>query len=119
MRARKAAPRRKLAAPAGDDPRFQRVVDAFASEPGVTQGRMMASLGLKVDGRIFAMSVRGALVVKLPRERVDALVGSRRGTRFDPRRDGRVMKEWVALEGDEASWVALAREAYRFARGAG
>lgn len=79
---------------------------------------MMASLGLKVDGKIFAMLVRGELVVKLPRERVDALAGSGRGRRFDPRGDGRLMKEWLVLEGPEPSWLDLTREAYRFVGGA-
>jgi hypothetical protein len=96
---------------------FERVVHAFAGDQDVTTGTMMASLGLKVNGRIFAMLVRGRLVVKLPRARVDELVKARRGSRFDPRRDGRLMKEWIVLKGESLPWVDIAHEAYRFVKG--
>jgi len=39
---------------------------------------------LSVNGKIFAMLVRGKLVVKLPKQRVDELVAARVGTYFDP-----------------------------------
>jgi hypothetical protein len=75
----------------------------------------MASYGLRVGGKIFAMMVRGRFVAKLPRARVDALVAAGQGDRFDPGH-GRVMKEWISVaEGDE-DWLALAREAYRFVK---
>lgn len=92
------------------DPRFATVVKAFAKDDDVTSGRMFAAMGLKVHGKIFAMHVKGALVVKLPRERVDAIVRAKRGEPFDPGH-GRLMKEWVSMAGHEASWLALAREA--------
>jgi hypothetical protein len=38
---------------------FQRVINAFAGDPQVTSGKMMGSVGLKVNGRIFAMLVKG------------------------------------------------------------
>ncbi len=116
-------PRRTRRAPSrsstesGEDPRFAPVIEAFARDRRVTSGRMMASLGLKVDGKIFAMLVRGSLVVKLPRERVTELVSSGRGHQFDPRGDGRLMKEWVVLEGTEPPWLEVARDAYRFVAG--
>jgi len=100
------------------NPRFAEVIEAFARDRRVSSGKMMASVGLKVDGKIFAMLVRGSLVVKLPRERVAELVDAGRGRQFDPRRDGRLMKEWVVLEGSEPPWVEVAREAYRFVAGA-
>jgi hypothetical protein len=93
------------------------VIDAFARDRGVTSGTMMASVGLKVGGKIFAMLVRGDLVVKLPRERVTELVDADLGRQFDPRRDGRLMKEWVVLAGDDLPWVEVAREAYDFVGG--
>jgi hypothetical protein len=55
-------------------------------------------------------------VVKLPRQRVDELIGSGEGERFDPGH-GRLMKEWVTI-GPECGrlWVALAEEALGFVR---
>jgi TfoX/Sxy family transcriptional regulator of competence genes len=94
------------------------VVEAFSRDRRVTSGKMMASFGLRIGGKIFAMLVRGDLVVKLPRERVDALVAAGRGHAFDPRRDGRLMREWLVFQGNDPSWVDLAREAYAFVGGA-
>jgi hypothetical protein len=92
------------------------VIAAFAKDPHVTAGKMMASLGLKVNGKIFAMFVRTKFVAKLPKARIDELVAAGLGVRFDPRRDGRGMKEWIELSGDQPPWVALAKEAHAFVR---
>lgn len=78
---------------------------------------MFGSMGLKVGGKVFAMLVKGRLVVKLPKERVEALVASGGGEYFDPGH-GRIMKEWVAVEPGNGDWQSLAREAKHFvARG--
>jgi hypothetical protein len=97
------------------DPRFVPVVKAFAKDRRVTSGgKSFGSSGLKVDGKLFAMiSSRGLFVVKLPRKRVDQLVQLGSGRPFDPGH-GRLMKEWVELDGAEASWIGLAREARAF-----
>jgi hypothetical protein len=95
------------------DPKFAPVAAAFAKNPRVTSGKMMSSFGLRVNGKIFAMFARGAFVAKLPRERVDELVGARKGKHFDPGH-GRLMKEWISIPGDTESWVTLAKEAYAF-----
>lgn len=96
---------------------FGRVVAAFAGDPRVeppaSVRRAFGSNGLKVDGRIFAMLVRGALVVKLARERVAELVHAGDGTPFVSG-GGRVMKEWVMLEKPTTSWLELALEARTF-----
>jgi hypothetical protein len=56
----------------------------------------------------------GAFVVKLPKPRVDALVASGDGERFDPGH-GRLMKEWIAIEPtSDVEWLPLAREALTF-----
>ena len=99
----------------GLDPGFRRIVEAFAGDPSVTFGKMMASPGLKVNGKIFAMLSRGRFVAKLPRPRVDALVAAGTGERFDPGH-GRIMKEWIVVSSGEEAWLELAREAYRFVR---
>jgi hypothetical protein len=61
------------------------------------------------------MLVRGRLVLKLPAPRVDALIASGAGQRYEPG-PGRPMKEWVSLEPASAddSWLPLAREALDF-----
>ena len=101
--------------------RFATLVSALAAEPGVevptdapgAEGRFGAA-GLKVNGKIFAMLVRGHLVLKLPRGRVDALVEAGQGERFDPGR-GRLMKEWLVLDDQsDLDWQHLAREALTF-----
>ncbi len=98
--------------------RFADLVGEFLNYPGVTppqEGKKFGSSGLKIRGKIFAMLVRGHLVVKLPRARVDALVASGDGERFDPRHDGRPMKEWLTLAPtSEVAWALLAREAMEF-----
>lgn len=61
------------------------------------------------------MLSRSQLVVKLPRERVEALSASGDGEPFDPRRDSRRMREWLALfPTSEIDWLPLAREALEF-----
>ena len=100
------------------DAGFQAVVDAFAAERDVTQGKMMSSYGLKVRGKIFAMFGKGRFVVKLPKIRVDQIVSEGNGERFDPGH-GRVMKEWVVVRDGTVDWVEIAREAYGFVNSLG
>lgn len=104
--------------PLTPDERFAAIVAALLNEPGVTPpqpGRSFGSNGLKAGGKIFAMLTGGRLVLKLPRGRVDALIAAGQGTHFDPRKNGRVMKEWFALEpSSHEDWLLLAREALAF-----
>jgi hypothetical protein len=101
--------------------RFATIVETLVGEPGVTppaaeaeSNRKFGANGLKVDTKIFAMLVRGKLVVKLPRERVDSLIAAHHGEPFD-RGQGRPMKEWVTVPpASDADWLALAREAMAF-----
>jgi hypothetical protein len=99
------------------DPRLAKVVAAFARERGVTYGgKGFGSSALKVNGSIFAMmDAHGTFVVKLPKERVAALVTAGKGNCFDAGK-GRPMKEWLAVRTPPKSWLDLAREAWRFVR---
>ena len=101
--------------------RFADLVDELIGTPGVTPPRGGSGFGrsaLRWEKRIFAMLVRGSLVVKLPAPRVDALVGAGAGARFDASK-GTPMKEWFSLDPEsELPWLPLAREALDFARGA-
>jgi hypothetical protein len=118
-RTNSARPSKSAPAAAAVATAFAPIVKAFAKAPGVTSGKMMASIGLKLGGKIFVMHVRGKLVAKLPKRRVDELVASGLGERFDPRHDGRVMKEWLAVDEGRGDWLALAREAHAFVEAAG
>ena len=105
------------------DVAFDRVVRAFARDRRVTRGakggKGFGSTGLKVDGKLFALvSSRGQYVVKLPKARVQALVSAGIGELFDPGH-GRLIKEWIALHGNEARWLELAREARAYVGGEG
>jgi hypothetical protein len=99
--------------------RYSAVVDELIKDVKVKQGvpgkKGFGSEALQIDGKIFAMlSSRRQFVVKLPRDRVDALVAARRGSRFDPGH-GRLMKEWfVAGPSLDRDWIALAREGLSF-----
>ena len=116
--------------------RFEDLVTEFNDVEGVTPPRGGAGFGrsaLRYRGKIFAMHVRGALVVKLPADRVAALVAAGHGGHFDANK-GTPMREWFAAtpdldpdadrnpasgrnpDSDQAtSWSALAAEALAYA----
>lgn len=101
--------------------RFNALVDEFrsipdVSVPGEPGGRGFGSNALKVYGSIFAMISGGRLVVKLPHQRVETLIGTAVGAPFDAGK-GRGMREWLTVAADdEELWLALAREALDFVR---
>jgi hypothetical protein len=110
--------------------RYTGVVKAFVGKRGVSasplpagerareRGVSFGSSALKIDNRIFAMLASGdRFVVKLPRQRVDALIAAGEGQPFEPRNDGRLMKEWLVVRpGLEARWLPLAQEAFEFGK---
>jgi hypothetical protein len=92
--------------------------DARVDDPSLARAKGFGSKGLKVARKLFAFrSSRGALVVKLSKERAGALVAAGTGEFYDPGH-GRLMKEWIAV-GPRASrlWLRLAREALENAAG--
>jgi len=99
--------------------RFDELVAEYADVSGVSPPEAHGSSGfgssaLKVDGRIFAMFVRGRLVLKLPRGRVDELVAAGEGVRFDANK-GTPMKEWLSLDPESGLvWRSLSDEALAF-----
>jgi hypothetical protein len=98
--------------------RYEDLVDEFTGVDGVTPPAGGSGFGrgaLRYHRKIFAMFVRGQLVVKLPRPRVDELVAGGHGERFDANK-GTPMKEWFDLDsGSALPWPPLAREALDFA----
>ena len=105
--------------PARPEERYQDLVDDVMGRPGVTPPRGGSGFGrsaLRCQGKIFAMLVRGRLVVKLPAERVDALIAAGDGVRFDANK-GTPMREWFSLDPESRlPWLALAGEALDFCR---
>jgi len=95
---------------------FATLARRLLRQPDVNEGTGFGSTpGLRVGTKIFAMLRRDELVVKIPKERVDELVAAGRGSRFDPRNDGRLMKEWVTVPiRHKAEWEGLTAEAHRF-----
>ena len=98
---------------------FEAVLDEALGDPRVERSQMMGFPCAKVNGKIFVSDDAGALVLKLPRERVEQMIAGGEGEPFDPLGNGRVMKQWVRVPnpGDDA--VALADEAREFVAGGG
>lgn len=101
--------------------RFAKIVSTLKRSSRVSVGASKKGFGssaLAVGGKIFAMiSSKGGFVVKLPKDRVDALVTLGVGSRFEPAR-GRVMKEWLVVDAASSEdWLSLAREALKFVGG--
>jgi hypothetical protein len=107
---------------AGPDPvrdHYEDLVDALRGIDGVVPPRGGSGFGrgtLRYQGKIFAMLVRGRLVVKLPATRVTELINFGAGQHFDANK-GTPMKEWLSLDPDsELDWLDLAHEALDFAQ---
>jgi hypothetical protein len=100
--------------------RFEEIVDELVGLPGVTPPASGSGFGrsaIRFNGKIFAMFVRGQLVLKLPEDRVDDLIATGHGRRFDANK-GKPMREWLALNASsDLAWLPLAREALSFAGG--
>jgi hypothetical protein len=99
--------------------RYLDLVDDLVGIEGVTPPPGGSGFGrgsLRLHGKIFAMLVRGRLVVKLPEDRVSALIGADQGVAFDANK-GTPMREWFSLDPTSAlDWRVLATEALDFAR---
>jgi hypothetical protein len=99
--------------------RYSDLVDELVGTPGVTPpsgGTGFGRSGLRFQRKIFAMLVRGRLVVKLPAGRIDALIEAGEGVRFDANK-GTPMREWFSLDPESAlDWPPLAQEALDFVR---
>lgn len=99
--------------------RYADLAAELLGEAGVTPptgGGGFGRTALRYRRKIFVMLVRGRLVLKLPAERVDALIAAGDGIRFDANK-GTPMREWFSLEPESGrGWLELAREALDFTR---
>jgi hypothetical protein len=106
------------AVPTDGEGLFWELVEPMLADPAVRRSTMMGLPCVRFDGRFFASLDRrtGALVVKLPPDRVAELVADETGEPFAPA--GRVFREWIAVpRPDRARWQALLAEARGFATG--
>lgn len=95
---------------------YRRVVDELKADPTVEETKMMGMASLKAGGRLFAGLRAEALLVKLGRDRVGALIEAGRGEAFDPSGRGRPMKDWMTAPLPDDDWLALAQEALQTVR---
>ena len=98
---------------------FEAVLDEALGDPRVERSQMMGFPCAKVDGKIFVSDDDGALVLKLPRERVEQMIAAGEGERFDPLGNDRAMKQWVRVPDPGPDAIALADEAREFVAGGG
>ncbi len=94
---------------------FDELVGVMSEEHGAERGTMMGFPCLRKDGNFFASANHrsGDLIVKLPKDRVLALIDAGEGEAFAP--NGRTFKEWVSIPSRDADhWRALAEEALAF-----
>lgn len=90
------------------------VVRMLAEHPDDERGRMLRSPGLRTAGRFYAFATSTHLVVKLPADRVAALVRDGAGSPCDPR-GGHPLREWVRLTPEDAATaIADVRDARAF-----
>ena len=84
-------------------------------DPSPSSGRGFGSKALKINGKMFAMLVNNALVLKLPRDQTAGLVDAGGGAYFE-RGQGGLMRDWVALPGSPDAHLLLALTACAFVR---
>lgn len=94
---------------------FWDVATPFLADEAVSKGTMMGFPCLRVNGDFFASADyrSGDLIVKLPADRVLALIDEGDGEPFSP--NGRRFREWVrVVERDAGRWETLIAEAETF-----
>ena len=98
---------------------FWDVAEPLIADGSLEEGTIMGGACLRTSaGEFVGMPHHKGpgLVVKLPRDRVDELIGSGVGQSFAPA--GKVFKKWVLVEGFDADqWDALLRESVAFVGG--
>jgi hypothetical protein len=99
-----------------DETLFWDLIDELrAEDPRVGEGTIMGGRCARVAGEFLALvDFKGSgLVVKLPKDRVDALVEQGAGQPFAPA--GKVFREWVSVPArDRGRWRSLLREGMAF-----
>lgn len=98
--------------------RFWELAEDFLTRPGCTRSTMMGFPCLRRDGAFFACVHKdgSAMIVKMSRQQVQAVVEAADGLPFAPA--GKVFKEWAAIPLDlHPSWSERLEAAWEFAGG--
>lgn len=82
--------------------------------PGVVVTRKLNSTNFTVAKKVFAFTLRGDLVMKLPQDTIKRLVKSKSAAPLVMGK--RVMKEWVLVPAGKTPWLPLAKEARDFVK---
>lgn len=95
---------------------FEGLREAWSDRPEFEKGTMMGFPCMRRKGNFFASLEKdtGNLILKLPKDQVDAMVASGEGQAFAP--SGRTFKEWVAISAEDFErWEPLLERAWVFA----
>lgn len=93
---------------------FAPISKEFLKERDVAEKKMFGTTALTVKGKVFVFPWKGRVVFKLPIERVEEIIASKKGVYFDPGH-GRISKEWVAITPrTESECINIAKEAKNF-----
>lgn len=96
---------------------YEELTDDLLYDPAIGHGTIMGHPCIRLAGQFVACLERNgtSLVLKLPAERVTALIAAGTGLPFAP--TGNPMREWVSVpDPDRELWQALLAEAVAFAR---
>lgn len=98
--------------------KFAKVIAVLSKNRAVTigGGKGFGKGALKAKGKIFAMITSNDQFVVLSKDRVNVLVASGAGQRFEPR-PGKPMKQWLVVTEKDNEWLPLAKEACEFVVG--
>lgn len=100
-----------------DDP-YAEVKAHFEDVPHAEVNRGKGSQGIKHNGKMFVMFLKGDLLVKLAPARVLELAERGVGERYDPG-TGSFMKDRLLVRRDHSdSWIDICTESFEHVRGA-
>lgn len=84
------------------------------AEKDIIEKKMFGTIALCVKGKVFMFPWKNALVFKLPENKVEDIIASKKGKYFDPGH-GRTSKTWVAMfPNSKSQWPNLVRIAKEY-----
>jgi hypothetical protein len=88
----------------------------FANDPEIEVLKGRGAQGIKRNGKLFVMFMKGDLVVKLPEQRVKEIIVTGDGFPFDPG-TGKAMKNRVLIPANNSDkWIKYSIEAKKHAK---